>query len=182
MPAVDLRYARALSAVLSDHSSDTAAIQNQLRDFLDVLESSPELREVLEDPSIPEAQKLNVLGKIQGALGLSDVAKNFIAVVVHNHRLDELSAMISDFANLQDEQSSSTEATIVSARSIGQDDRALLEQKICSITGSKRLQVVYSEDPSLIGGVIVTVGSTVYDGSIRTQLHELKTRLVEAGS
>ncbi|MBW4037926.1 MAG: ATP synthase F1 subunit delta [Acidobacteria bacterium] len=182
MPVVDLRYARALSAVISDQHLDPIAIKSQLDSFIEVLDANPELRKVLEDPSIPEAQKFAVLNKIQLTLGSDSVVRNFIAVLVHNHRLQDLGGIVADYSRLRDEQLSVAEATVVSARPVDQANRDLLEQRICTITGSQRLQVTYSEDQSLIGGLIVTVGSTVYDGSVRTQLNTLKTSLLEAGS
>ena len=69
MAIVDLRYARAFAAVVADQKLDVVAAQGQLNDFADTLENSADLREVLQDPSIPEPQKLKVLDAIAGRLG-----------------------------------------------------------------------------------------------------------------
>ena len=71
MAVVDLRYARALAAVISDQKLDLIAAQGQLNDFANLLDESAELREVLQNPSIPESQKLKVLDAIAARLGLS---------------------------------------------------------------------------------------------------------------
>ena len=182
MAAVDLRYARAFAAVISDQKLDVVATQGQLNDFVDVLEASAELREVLENPSIPEPQKLKVLDAIAAKSGMSKTVRNFIAVIAHHQRLQELRSMVESYAMIADEQSSVAEAEIVSAHPLDKKNRKLLEDKISTLTGAQHVHATYSEDATLLGGAVVTVGSTVYDGSIRAQLQQLKARLIAAGA
>jgi F-type H+-transporting ATPase subunit delta len=182
MAAIDLRYARALAAVISDQKLDVGATQGQLNEFADTLEASAELREVLEDPSIPEAQKLGVLDGIAKKAGMSTAVRNFIAVIAHHERLHELRSMIDAYAVIADETSSVAEAEIVSAQPLDANNRKLLEEKIAALTGLQHVHATYSEDAALLGGAVVTVGSTVYDGSIRAQLQQLKARLIAAGA
>lgn len=181
MAIVDLRYARALAAVVSDQKLDQVAVQGNLNDFADTLDESVQLREVLQDPSIPETQKLNVLDAMASTWGMSGAVRNFIAVVVHHQRLHELRGMIDAYAALADEGSSIAEAQIVSAQPLDDNNRRLLEEKISTLTGAQHVHATYSEDAKLLGGAVVTVGSTVYDGSIRAQLQQLKARLIAAG-
>jgi F-type H+-transporting ATPase subunit delta len=180
MAAVDLRYARALAAVISDQKLDVVATQGQLNDFVDTLEASAELREVLGDPSIPEPQKLNLLDAISAKAGMSRTVRNFIALIAKHERLHELRQIVGAYAMIADEQSSVAEAEIVSAKPLDANNRKLLELKIAQLTGLKHVHAVYSEDAALLGGAVVTVGSTVYDGSIRSQLQQLKAKMVAA--
>jgi F-type H+-transporting ATPase subunit delta len=182
MAAIDLRYARALAAVISDQKLDVIATQGQLNDFVDTLEASAELREVLQDPSIPEPQKLKVLDAIAGKSGMSKTVRNFIAVIAHHQRLHELRGMVAAYDMIADENASVTEAEIVSALPLDEQNRKLLEDKISALTGQHQVHATYKEDATLLGGAIVTVGSTVYDGSIRAQLQQLKARLIAAGA
>lgn len=182
MAAVDLRYARALAAVIADQKLDVIATQGQLNDFADLLEASVELREVLENPSIGEPQKLKVLDAIAKKSGMSKTVRNFIAVIAHHQRLHELRSMVEAYAMIADEESSVTEAEIVSAQPLDKKNRKLLEEKISTLTGAQHVHATYSEDATLLGGAVVTVGSTVYDGSIRAQLQQLKARLIAAGA
>jgi F-type H+-transporting ATPase subunit delta len=182
MAAIDLRYARALAAVIADQKLNVAATQGQLNDFVETLEASAELREILEDPSIPEPQKLGVLDAIAKKTGMSTTVRNFIAVIAHHQRLHELRSMIAAYAMIADEESSMAEAEIVSAQPLDEKNRKLLEEKILSLTGSQHVHATYSEDATLLGGAVVTIGSTVYDGSIRAQLQQLKARLIAAGA
>jgi F-type H+-transporting ATPase subunit delta len=182
MAAVDLRYARALAAVISDQKLNVVATQGQLNDFVETLEASAELRDVLADPSIPEPQKLNVLDAIAAKSGMSKTVRNFIAVISHHQRLHELRGMVEAYASIADEASSVAEAEIVSAQPMDEKNRKLLEEKISTLTGLHHVHATYSEDATLLGGAVVTIGSTVYDGSIRAQLQQLKARLIAAGA
>ncbi len=182
MAAVDLRYARALAAVVSDRKLNVVATLGQLNDFVGTLEDSVELRDVLADPSIPEPQKLSVLDAIAARSGMSKTVRNFIAVIAHHQRLHELRGMVEAYASIADEASSVAEAEIVSAQPLDEKNRKLLEEKISTLTGLHRVHATYSEDATLLGGAVVTVGSTVYDGSIRAQLQQLKARLIAAGA
>jgi F-type H+-transporting ATPase subunit delta len=180
MAAIDLRYARALAAVVSDQKLDVVASQGQLNDFVATLAESSELREVLENPSIAEAQKLKVLDAIAAKAGMNRTVRNFLAVITHHQRLHELPAMVDSFATIMDANSSVAEAEIVSAHVLDAGNRKLLEDTIAGMTGQGKVRATYSEDPSLLGGAVVTIGSTVYDGSVRAQLAQLKERLIAA--
>jgi F-type H+-transporting ATPase subunit delta len=180
MAAIDLRYARALAAVISDQKLDVVASQAQLNDFADLLEASAELREVLENPSIPEPQKLKVLDAIAAKSGMSKTVRNFIAVIAQHERLHELRSMVSAYATIADENASVAEAEIVSAKPLDAGNKQLLEAQIAKLTGLDKVHATYSEDEALLGGAVVTIGSTVYDGSVRAQLQQLKARMVAA--
>lgn len=182
MAVVDLRYARALAAVLNDQKLDLIAAQGQLNSFANLLDESVELREVLQNPSIPETQKLKVLDALAPRLGLSRPIRNFIAVLTHHQRLHELRDMIGAYANLADESKGIAEVEITTARPLDADNRRLLEQQVAKLAGDSRVQAVYREDASLLGGAVVKLGSTVYDGSVRGQLEQMRQRLATASA
>ena len=178
MAAIDLRYARAFAAVVSDQKLDAIAAQGQLNDFADTLESSADLREVLENPSIAEPQKLKVIDAIAVKLNMTKSARNLIAVITHHQRLHELREIVTSYATLADEQSGVAEAEIVSAMPLTAGSKELLEEQVSKLSGGQRVRATYSEDASLLGGAVIKIGSTVYDGSIRAQLNQLRQTLV----
>jgi F-type H+-transporting ATPase subunit delta len=180
MAVIDLRYARALSEVIADQKLDLVAAQGQLNDFADTLEASVDLREVLQNPSIPEQQKLRLLDAIAERAGMSQPVRNFLALVVRHQRLHELRDMIAAYAALADEETGVAEAEITTARPLNADSRRLLEQQVSKLAGDQRVQATYREDASLLGGVVVRLGSTVYDGSVRAHLQQLKRRMIAA--
>ncbi|MDE1155449.1 MAG: ATP synthase F1 subunit delta [Acidobacteriaceae bacterium] len=180
MAIVDLRYARALAQVVSEQKLDVLAVEKQLRDFAALLVGSPDLREVLANPSIPEKQKLGVLDALAPRLGLEKAARNFIALVAHHDRLHELDEMLEAYHAIADQELRVAEVEVTSALPLDEASRQLIEQKIAALTGGERVRATYREDKSLLGGAIVKVGSTIYDGSVRAQLEQLKLRLMNA--
>ncbi len=180
MAVVDLRYARALSQVVDEQKLDAIAMQAQLADFAALLAESHDLREVLENPSIPEQQKLNLLDAIAGRLGMSKPVRNLLAVMTHNNRLHELNEIAAAYHERADEQSHIAEAEITTARPLDEANRKLLEQQVAQLSGGQQVRATYHEDASLLGGAVVRIGTTVYDGSVRAQLQALKQRLIAA--
>lgn len=180
MAAVDTRYATALAEVVREQGLDAAAAEAQLKDFYALVDGNAELREVMMNPSIPEPQKLRVLDGISGKLGTSKAVRNFIAVVMHHERLAELNDMIASFHTLADAAGHVAEAEITSAHPLDDAAKKLLEQKVADLTGGERVHATYTTDASLLGGAVIKVGSTVYDGSVRAQLEQMKQRLVGA--
>jgi F-type H+-transporting ATPase subunit delta len=179
MSVVSLRYAHALASVAEAQHLDAATACQQLDDFTQTLAGSRELREVLANPSITQVQKLKVLDAIAGRIGMFPQVRNFIAVVMGHDRLPELSEMVTEFATVSDEQAGMAEAEIISAHPLNDADRAELEAQVAKLAGG-RVRATYREDKTLLGGAVVKIGSTVYDGSIRAQLSQLKQRLVNA--
>jgi F-type H+-transporting ATPase subunit delta len=88
--------------------------------------------------------------------------------------------MIAAYAALADEETGVAEAEITTARPLNADSRRLLEQQVSKLAGDQRVQATYREDASLLGGVVVRLGSTVYDGSVRAHLQQLKRRMIAA--
>jgi len=173
------RYARAFADVAESAHLNAAAAQQQIRDFADTLAGSHELRELLENPSIELAKKLKVLDAIAARMKLFPQVRNLIAVILEHHRLSELEEILTAYRDLADEHAGAVEARITSARPMNAVDRAQLEAQIAKLAGA-RVNASYAEDASLLGGAVVEIGSTVYDGSVRAQLQQLKQKLVNA--
>ena len=179
MSVLSLRYAHAFASVASGSHLDAAAAQRQLADFGATMAGSRELREVLMNPSITAEQKLKVLDAIAGRIGMFPQVRNFLAVIMDHQRLSELDEILAEYHLVADEQSNMTEAEITSARPLNDQDRAELQAQVEKLAGG-RVRTTYRQDATLLGGAVVRIGSTVYDGSIRAQLQQLKQKLVNA--
>jgi len=179
MSVIALRYAHAFASVIASQKLDAEAAQQQLGDFRATFEGSRELREVLSDPGIAREQKLKVLDAIAGRIGMVPQVRNFIAVIMDHDRLADLGEILDEYHAVADEEAGLSEAEIVSAHVLNAEDRSALEAQVAKLAGG-RIRATYSEDASLLGGAVVRIGSTVYDGSIRAQLDRLKQRLVSA--
>jgi F-type H+-transporting ATPase subunit delta len=179
MSVVSLRYAHAFASVAASSHLDSNAVQQQLRDFSGTLADSHELREVLMNPSIATGQKLRVLDAIAGRIGMLPQVRNFIAVIMDHQRLAELDEILIEYHAVADEQAGLAEAEITSAHPLNDADRAELEAQVSKLAGG-RVRATYRQDATLLGGAVVRIGSTVYDGSIRAQLQHLKQKLINA--
>ncbi len=173
------RYAHALAQVVVAKNLDPNAAQRQMRDFAGTLAGSPQLHEILMDPSIAEEQKLRLLDAIALRIGMMREVRNFLAVVMDHHRLDALSDILAEYDLVADEGAGIAEAEITSAHELNPDDRAALEAEVAKLAGGQ-VRATYTQDASLLGGAIVRLGSTVYDGSVRGQLQQLKAKLMQA--
>ncbi len=179
MSVLSLRYAHAFAAVAASSHLDVAAAQQQLNDFSGTLAGSHELREVLMNPSIASQQKLKVLDAIAGRIGMFPQVRNFLAVIMDHQRLAELNEILTEYHAVADAQSHMADAEITSARPLNDQDRAELEAQVVKLAGGQ-VRTTYLQDATLLGGAVVRIGSTVYDGSIRAQLQQLKQTLVNA--
>jgi F-type H+-transporting ATPase subunit delta len=179
MSVLALRYAHAFASVVASSHLDVAAAQQQLNDFSGTLAGSHELCEVLMNPSIAKEQKLKVLDAIAGRIGMFPQVRNFLAVIMDHQRLAELDEILTEYHAVADERSGLAEAEITSARPLNAEDRADLESQVAKLAGG-HVRATYYQDATLLGGAVVRIGSTVYDGSIRAQLQQLKQKLINA--
>ena len=173
------RYAHAFAQVAAAKNLDLSAAQQQMLDFAGTLAGSPELHEVLLNPSIPAEQKLRLLDAIAARIGMFREVRHFIAVIMDHGRLASLQEILAEYALVADEGSGIAEADITTARPLNDADRAELEAEVAKLAGG-RVRASYKEDATLLGGAVVRIGSTVYDGSVKAQLQQLKERLVNA--
>ena len=179
MSALTLRYVHAFASVAASNNLDESVVRQQLKDFNETLAGSAELREILMDPTISKGQKLKVLDAIVGRIGVLPQVRNFLAVIMDHQRLSELDEILAEYHEIADEQSGTVEAEITSAHPLNDEDRAELEAQVARVAGS-RVRAKYRQDATLLGGAVVRIGSTVYDGSLRGQFQQLKKKLVNA--
>ena len=180
MAVVDLRYARALDEIVQEQKLRRDEVAAQLGDFDKTFSENAALREIFENPSIPEDQKLRVLDGLAGRLNINRTVRNFVAVIMSHQRLHELGSMIEAYLERADAEGGVAEAEVTSARPLDEDGRRALEQSVARLTGGSSVRATYREDPALLGGAVIRVGSTVYDGSVRGQLEQMKQRMVAA--
>jgi F-type H+-transporting ATPase subunit delta len=173
MPAFVSRYASAFLDVVTDAKLDTAAIDRQLNDFLGTWNSSRELREFFENPAVPAAQKVTILDKLNAKLGMMKQLRNLVAVLIDNGRIKHVAEVVSAYRTLLQGQMGIKPAEIVTARELGKDERDALVAEVSKLAGA-RVDASFKQDQSILGGTVVRIGSTVYDGSVRGRLERLK--------
>lgn len=175
---VAARYARALVEVVVRPGSgiDPDGAVAQLRAFDAALRGSAGLRNILLSPAVSAARKKAVAKRIAARMDLARQIGNFLLVVIDHRRVSDFSAIADAFEELLDEQLGFVRADVTSAQELTAAQRQDLESRLAALSG-KRARPRYRVDPSLIGGAIAKVGSTVYDGSVRGEIGRLRAKL-----
>lgn len=170
------RYAKALLDVLYPSKGEMG--RDQLRGFLSVLSSHENARLVLENPTLSTENRQNLLSKIGDALHLDSPIRNFLALLVDRNRLDLLEEIVATYESLLDEKLGVVQARVTTAIELDTKQREEISARLHTLTG-KKVRMETFVDPSLIGGLVAQVGSTIYDGSIRQQLQTFKNTLTQ---
>jgi F-type H+-transporting ATPase subunit delta len=151
-------------------------VKRDLAAFVDVFFSSPDLRNALESPAVNRDVKLKVITTIVAKMGLNAAVRNFICLVVDHRRTEMLREMVQAFAGELNKRLGIEEAEVTSARELSAAEKKELTTVLEQRTG-KKIEARFQEDGALLGGAIVRLGSTIYDGSVREQLNRLRERL-----
>jgi F-type H+-transporting ATPase subunit delta len=173
-------YARALADVVMGSHLDPGKTVQETRAVAALVASSKDLREVWETPSIPADQKIRVLDAIVAQQGFSKPVRNFIAVLIDHRRVHFLGPIVAQFEKELSSRLGFSEAEITSARELNPEERQTLESQIEKLTGN-RVLARYSKDASILGGAIVKIGSTIYDGSVQGQLQRIRESITAMG-
>ena len=177
MAAFVSRYASAFQDVVVSAKLDAKAIDQQFSDFLATWNGSSELREFFGNPAIPALQKVGILDAMNEKLKLQKELRNLIAILINNGRIGQVSEVAAAWRALLQQQSGVKPAEIVTARELGANERDALVAEISKLADAQ-ISATYKIDPSILGGTVVRIGSTVYDGSVRGRLERLKETLM----
>lgn len=173
MASVTNTYARAFADAVFDGHLDPAQTLQEAQALAELVAASKELRDVWETPSIPAEQKRAVLDAIIAREGISRTVRNFLAVLIDHRRINFLAPIVKQFEQELNQRMGFTEAEITSARDLTEAERRALEARVETLTG-KKVRARYSRDASILGGAVVKVGSTIYDGSVQGQLERIR--------
>ena len=170
------RYALALAEVVAK-SSETEIVKSELKTWEAMIDANTDLQTAFRNPAISQADKEKVLNNLIEKTNPIKTTANFLRVLLRNGRLAEIGEINRKFASVLEEQSGVVSANITSARELSEAQKTEVLLNLELLTG-KRMNLEYKTDESLIGGMVTRIGSTVYDGSVKTQLQELKQQLV----
>ncbi len=170
------RYGTALADVVLK-TGEVSTVSSELKAWEEMLNSSDDLRSALANPAIAHLDKEKVLESLIAKSNPSRTTANFLRVLLRNSRLTDLREINDKFASVLEERSGHIAAEVISARELSADQKGELKANLEKLTG-KQVQLNFGIDESIIGGVVTRVGSTVYDGSVRTQLENLREELI----
>ncbi len=174
--AIANRYARALADVIGSAGNYRTVLQ-ELSDFTAAYRQSADLREVLQTPVLPVGEKIKVLDALLARLGASRVTSNFLRVLMAHYRMGLLEQVEEAFRRISNDRLGIARVKIFAASDLTDAERGNLSTRFERLT-QKRAELEFRLDPTLIGGIVAQIGSTVYDGSVRGHLERLRQQLV----
>jgi F-type H+-transporting ATPase subunit delta len=172
------RYATALADVVVP-SGIAQEVQQELLAWEGMLKNNGLLLEVIGNPTVAYDQKQALLLELIARTRVSNITANFLQVLLKNQRLLSLDEINVRFAQVLDERAGLVSAKVTTANSVSEAIKASLAVELVKLTG-KKVRLDFATDDDLIGGIVTRIGSTIYDGSIRSQLDEAREQL--AGS
>ena len=171
------RYASALFDVAIKESSPEQA-ERELTAFADVVVGHVELQRVLVNPAIPAANKRAAVQQILDRLQPSSVVRKLLLLLAERDRLELLADLVAVYHERVMEHLKVIDAEVTTAGPLSPEEVTRLQQRLATTTG-RTVTVRTRVDPSIIGGIVTRIGSTVYDGSVATQLEALRQRLAQ---
>ncbi len=172
-----IRYAKALFA-LGREEQRLAPLRTELESLASFLEAHSELREALLTPLYPAEERKSVLREIANRAELSPLLVNFSAYLIDRRRLIDFDDIFAEFSRLADEDEGLVTAKVRSASPLDAEREERLKRALADRTG-RRIRLDVELDPTLIAGAIAQVGDLVIDGSLRTQLGQLRANLMK---
>ncbi len=172
------RYAKALFDVALEEKADLAQVDRDLQAVADMLASSPALALNLRRGSVTDAQRQSLMEAIAKAMSLSTQVAKLIVVLGKRGKIDLVPDLTAAFRERVLAHQNIVRAEVTSAAPLSPEKTKALEESLSKVTG-KKVEISVSVDPDLLGGVVARIGSTVYDGSVKTQLTRMRQELVK---
>lgn len=174
------RYASALFA-LSQEQGSTDQVAADLARFQSLLNDNPDLMRLVRSPAFTVEEQVRALGAVLDKAGVGGLTAKFLKLVATKRRLFATPTMIADFGKLHDAARGVTRAEVTVAEPLSPAHLESLRQALAQVSGTSSVDVTMKVDPSIIGGLIVKLGSRMVDGSLKTKLNSIRTRMKEVG-
>jgi F-type H+-transporting ATPase subunit delta len=173
------RYARALFDVALAERADLEQVGRDLSGFAALVAGNDQLQRVLANPAIPASRKRAVVEQLLTHAALTPMTAKLLILLADRDRLALLPDLAEAYASRLLDHQQVVRAEVTTAAELPPDRLAALQQGLAHVTG-RRVLLDVRVDPSIVGGAVARVGSTVYDGSVTTQLEKIRQRLTEA--
>ena len=172
------RYAKALFDVALQEKADLAQVDRDLRAVVAMLEASPDLAQASNRGTVTEEKRKLLIEAVSRAMTLTVPVTKLLVLLAQTRKLNLLPDLEKAYRERLLAHQNIVRAEVKSAAPLSPEKTKALEESLAKVTG-KQVQLSVSVDPELLGGVVTTIGSTVYDGSVRTQLQRMRQELVE---
>ncbi len=178
--AVAERYAQALFS-LSQAGDNTESVAADLKNFSALIDENPDMQRLVASPVISSEEQVKAVSAVLAHQQMGPVSSNFIKLVASKRRLFVIQDMIRAFNALNDRAKGVTQAQVTVAEPLTTDHAAALQDALRLVSGGQSVNVNVKVDPSIIGGLVVKLGSRMVDASLKTKLNSLRTRMKEVG-
>src|SRR5215831_3065389 len=167
------RYATALFELARDEKA-VDAVKNELDQFDALVNESADLNRLVRSPVFDADEQLKALSAILARAGITGLTANFLRVITSNRRLFAVRDMIRAYRALVAQHKGEVTAQVTVAEKLSDKNLDALKSALKSVTGGKEIDLDVKVEPTIIGGLIVKVGSRMVDGSLRTKLNSIK--------
>ena len=174
------RYAQALFD-LAKESKTTDQVAKDLSSFQAMIDESDDLRRFLKSPAYSSEDQIKAIDALLKQAGIAGTAEKFMKLVAQKRRLFALDDMISGYTKLNDAEKGVSRAEVTVAEPLKDAHLLAIKDALAQVAGSDSVEVNVKVDPSIIGGMIVKLGSRMVDSSLKTKLNSLRTRMKEVG-
>jgi F-type H+-transporting ATPase subunit delta len=175
---ISKRYARAFFDIAREQNKIEEYYQ-ELSQFDSVISQNKSLKEFLANPIFEQASKKGVVEALIGKMGLTGMTASFLRVLVDKKRIDILNDIVVCYRQLMDEALKKVRVNVKTAFPLSEEMKSFISSNLEKAMGRK-VDMTVEEDASLLGGVVIRVGDTLYDGSIKNQLNNMRNLLGEA--
>ena len=169
------RYATALADVTIDRHEERE-VQRELDRWATMIEAHPQLKEVFANPTIVYDHKRRVLEDLIARTRVRETTASFLRVLLRNQRLSQLGEIVARYGQVLDERGGVVAAHVTTARPIPEELKNTLHETLAAATGRK-VRLSFSTDETIIGGLVARIGSTIFDGSVQSQLDRLAAEM-----
>lgn len=168
-------YARAIMDVMQSPEK-TSGVRHELERFEQMRKASSELQELYANPGIERDAKMKVTSTLAKRLGLSEMAVKVLGVLIGNHRINDLESIIGGLAEMIREATNTVAAEVRTANELSDEDKADLQRALEKKAGRK-VEMIVTTDPELIGGFVAKIGSQVFDASVLGKIERFRESL-----
>jgi len=175
LQTVARRYASALADVVIERREERE-VQNEIDTWASMIASNPQLKEVFANPTVAYDQKRAVLEDLLARSRVRETSASFLRVLLKNQRLAQLPEIAERFRQIIDERGGVVAAEITTARPIPEELKKALHDTLAAATG-RTVRLTFATDEAIIGGLVARIGSTIFDGSVESNLERLAAGL-----
>jgi F-type H+-transporting ATPase subunit delta len=174
-----IRYARALLDVAVKEKANLEQIETELLQFADLFKQYPLLEKVLLNPAVPLPRKRAAVAELLERIKFSPIVSKLLVLLADRDRLVLLPELLAAYRDRLLDYRRVVRAEVTTAAPIDARRVEAIKSSLAKVTG-RTVMMATNVDPSIIGGLVARIGSTVYDGSVTRQLEKMKERLVES--